>query len=161
MSEIGNSGDLNDFINQRDSWLGSQAKSHYRVRVFFFQGYEVTGNQANPNETFRKPIFAGRLDHVWLSFIKVYDTVKMGYFTTGDVQVESEFPMKGFSASYTLTSGEVIPEYAGDIMQWLGKFWEVSDVLEPLQTGYQFGQTWYRTVMRRTNRSGVGVEVGP
>lgn len=161
MGDFGNFGTLEDWKNVRDAWLGSAGKSHRKIRFYTFQEYETMGNQSNPNETFRKQKYTVREDHAWLSFVKVFDTVKGGYQTTGDIDVVSEFPIRGYSAFYTLPSGVAIPEYAGDLVEWNGKLWEVADVLELIQFGMNAPQAWYHTVMRRTNLSGQGITVGP
>lgn len=162
MSDLGNYLDvIGDWKNARDSWLASMGKAYKRVRLHLFQGYETTGNQANPNETFRRPKYVPKLEHIWLSQVKVYDTVKMGYFTTGDLDVYSEFIIRGYSPEYLLESGTAVDEYSGDLVEWNGKFWEVSDQLEPVTYGPHTPHVWYRTVLRRTNRSGAGTESGP
>ena len=160
MGDLGNFFDLNDYNNARRSWLESMGKSYKKVRVYTFEGYETAGNQTNPNETFRKARYTSREDFVWLSQVKVFDTVKGGYFTTGDLDVYSEFVLKGFSPAYLLPSTVNLNEYSGDIIDWNGKLWEVADQLEPVTFGPYTKQVWYRTVLRRTNRSGIGIEVG-
>jgi len=161
MADLGNYRDINDYLNVRDSWLSSMGKSNKRVRVHIFLEYESVGNKENRNETFRRAKYASRFDHAFLSNVKVFDTVKGGYFTTGDLDVYTEYPLRGFSAAYSLPNGVQIPEYAGDLIEWNGKFWEVADQLEPVTAGVVAKQVWYRTVLRKTNRAGIGLEVGP
>ena len=157
--DLGNRWDINDFLNAKSSWTAQQGKSHVRIRFYKFTGYN-TENSSNPNESFRKPVFQVRDSHVWLSQVKVYDTIKRGYFTTGDLDIVSEYVIQGYSASYTLPTGVVVPEYSGDLVQWNGKLWEVADQLEPTQWGYQAEQVYYRSVLRRTQRSGSGAVTG-
>lgn len=159
MRDLGNRWDLNDFLNAKNSWTAQQGKSHVRVRIWKFNGYN-TENSSNPNETFRTPVYEMREDHLWLSQVKVYDTVRGGYFTTGDLDVVSEMELQGYSAAYTLPTGTVIPEYAGDLVEWNGKLWEVADQLEPTQWGYQAAQVYFRSVLRRSQRSGSGIVPG-
>lgn len=160
MGDLGNFFDLNDHLNTRNAWLESMGKAYKKVRVYTFESYETAGNQTNPNETFRRVKYSGRDEFVWLSMVKVYDTVKAGYFTTGDLDVYSEFPLRGFSPAYGLPSTVNVSEYSGDIVDWNGKLWEVADQLEPVTSGVHANQVWYRTLLRRTNRSGIGIEVG-
>ncbi len=160
MGDLGNFFDLNDYTNVRRSWLEAAAKGQKQVRVWVFQGYDILGNQANPNETFRKQKYVAKNANVYLSNVKVYDTVKRGYFTTGDLDVYSEFYIRGYSSAYTLATDVKVDEYAGDLVEWNGKLWEVSDQLEPVTVGILTNQVWYRTVLRRTQRSGTGIEVG-
>ena len=161
MGDLGNFFDLNDYVNARRAWLESTGKSKKKVRIHTFEGYETLGNQTKPDETFRKQRYVARIEYVWLSNVKVFDTVKRGYFTTGDLDVYSEFYLRGFSPSYTLPNGVVVGEYSGDLVEWNGKLWEVADQLEPVTWGPFTAQVWYRTVLRRTQRSGIGIEVGP
>lgn len=162
MGDLGNfGGGLEDYKNAKDSWLSSSGKSHRKVKLYTFLEYVNMGNQANPNETFRKQRYSVRDDHAWLSFIKVFDTVKKGYFTTGDVDIVSDFSVRGFTSAYNLPSGVSIPEYAGDLIEWNGSLWEVADILEPIQFGLNAPQAWFHTVMRKTTTSGRGIVVGP
>jgi hypothetical protein len=161
MGDLGNSWRMSDFVNAQRAWIGQQSKSHRQIILWKFLEYETAGNLINPSETIRRIKYAQRLDHVWLSLVKVYDTVKGGYFTTGDLDVHSDFALQGYSASYTLPDNTIIPEYGGDVVQWNGKLWEVADQLEPVQWGYQAKQVFFHTVLRRTQRSGIGVQVGP
>jgi len=165
--DLGNQWELNDYINAREAWLATQNKNHKRVRVWKFECYEIQGsqvgiqpNEVNPNEQFRVPKWNIRQDHVWLSQVKVYDTVKNGYFTTGDLDVYSEYLIQGYSPAYTTIDGIMIPEYAGDLIEWNGKLWEVSDQLEPVTWGVLSNQVFYRTVLRRTQRTGTGSSPG-
>jgi len=165
--DLGNQWTLNDFLNAKEAWLATQSMNHKRVRVFKFEVYETAGTQVNPgtnvvnpNEQFRTPKYSVRLDHVWLSQVKVFDTVKRGYFTTGDLDVYSEFSLQGYSPAYLTIDGVNIPEYAGDLIEWNGKLWEVADQLEPVTWGVLADQVFYRTVLRRTQRTGIGVAVG-
>jgi hypothetical protein len=162
--DLGNQWTLADYMNAKNAWLATQSMNHKRVKVYKFAGYETAGTQnnsgtntVNPNEMFRRPKYDTRLDHVWLSQVKVYDTVKFGYFTTGDLDVYSEYALQGYSAAYLTIDGNQIPEYAGDLIEWNGKLWEVADQLEPVTWGYLANEVFYRTVMRRTQRTGSGV----
>lgn len=161
MGDMGNWGGLTDYINARQAWLESSGKNQKRVKIHVFQGYDTIGNVTKPDETFRKQKYGVRFEYVWLSSVKVFDTVKGGYFTTGDLDVYSEFYIRGYTAAYTLPNGETNDEYAGDIVEWNGKLWEVSDQLEPVTWGVVANQVLYRTVLRRTQRVGLGIEVGP
>jgi hypothetical protein len=161
MGDLGNWASLDDYRNARSSWLESSGRSQKRVRIHIYQGYELMGNQTNPNETFRKQRFSAKFDYIWISEVKVFDTVKGGYFTTGDLNVCSEIQLRGYSAAYTLPNGTTVDEYAGDLVEWNGKLWEVADQLAPITWGVLTNQVFYNTILRRTQRSGVGIEVGP
>lgn len=152
---------LPDFLNAKDAWLSTRGYSNRRVLVRKFQGWVVAGNPSNDNETYREAKFSSRNDTVWLSQVKVYDTVKGGYFTTGDLNVSSTFILQGYSAAYTLPDGTVLPEYAGDEIVWNGKIWVVADQLDPIQFGTKTKQVWYNSVLRRAQRSGLGTTPGP
>jgi hypothetical protein len=161
MGELSNwSGDLNDYLNARKSWLESSGRSQKRVRIYIFQGYETMGNTTNPNETFRKQKYVVKNDSIWIAEVKVYDTVKQGYFTTGDLNICSETKLRGFSPAYLLPSGVRVDEYSGDIVEWNGKLWEVADQLAPITWGVLTDQVFFNCIIRRTNRSGIGTEVG-
>lgn len=161
MGNLGNFWDLNDYTNAKEAWIAPQGYDHRKIRFMKFASYDVTGNLEIPDETFRKEVYHEREDHVWISFVKVFDTVKGGYFTTGDIDVYSNFLIQGYSAAYSLPTGVQIPEYAGDKIVWNGKVWTVADEVEPIQFGYQAPQVWYRSVLRRSDRAGVGTSVGP
>jgi hypothetical protein len=152
---------LQDYLNAKDSWLSTRGYSNRRVLVRKFQGWVVAGNLSNDNETYREAKFSSRNDTVWLSQVKVFDTVKGGYFTTGDLNVSSTFILQGCSAAYTLPDGTVLPEYAGDEIVWNGKIWVVADQLDPIQFGTKTKQVWYNSVLRRAQRSGLGTTPGP
>lgn len=166
--DIGNQWTVNDYLNAKTAWIAAQSRNHRQVRVYKFEEFEVRGNQVNqgtnvinPNESYRVPLFNARIDHVWASMVKVFDTVKGGYFTTGDLDVFSEYILQGYSTAYTTPDGVEIPEYAGDMIEWNGKLWEVADQMEPIQWGYQANSVFYRTVMRRTQRTNIGITSGP
>lgn len=161
MGNLGNFWDLNDYTNAKEAWTAPQGYDHRRIFFRKFDGYETQGNQTNPNETFRSAKYTTRADHAWISFVKVFDTVKGGYFTTGDLDVYTTFRIQGFSPAYTLGTGVVVGEYAGDEIIWNGKVWVPSDEVEPIQFGYQAKQVFWRTVLRRADRSGQGNTVGP
>lgn len=161
MGNLGNFWDLNDYINAKEAWIAPQGYDHRKILFRKFAGYDTTGNLSNPDETFRVPKYNARADHAWISFVKVFDTVKGGYFTTGDLDVYTGFRVQGYSPSYTLQPGTVIAEYAGDEIIWNGKVWVPSDEVEPIQFGYQAKQVWWRSVLRRADRSGQGNVVGP
>lgn len=166
--DLGNQWTLNDYMNAKNAWLAGQNKNHRRVRVYKFENYSTVGTQSNsgtnvvnPNELFRQPVFKSRLDHVFLSQVKVFDTVRGGYFTTGDLDVYSEFVLQGYSAGYLTVSGIPIPEYVGDMIEWNGKLWEVADQLDPVSWGFQAEPVYYHTVLRRTQRTNLGITGGP
>lgn len=162
MGTLGNNWQASEWQDMKDSWLGTRGYVDRQIVFRKFLEYEAKGNRSSTIETFRTPKYAERAEHVWLSNVKVFDTVKGGYFTTGDLDVYSTFRIQGFSAPYTLPSGVVIPEYAGDEILWNGKVWVVADMIEPVQPGgYQAPQIWWRSVLRRSDRSGVGNTVGP
>jgi len=161
MGNIGSFWSASDWVNAREAWMASGQWNHRRVTFKQFCGYNVSGNASKPDEMIRTVKYSTRLEHVWLSQVKVFDTVKEGYFTTGDLDVISEFQIRGYSPSYTLPDGTVILEYAGDILLWNGKAWAVADQVEPVQFGFLAAQVWWRTVLRRTDRSGLGTSVGP
>lgn len=152
---------LTDFLNAKDAWFTTRGYTNRKVLVSKFQGWVNAGNPNNANEQFREAKYAVRLETVWLSQVKVYDTVKQGYFTTGDLTVSSSFVLQGYSASYTLPNGTVLPEYAGDEIVWNGKIWVVADQLDPVQFGVKTKQVWYTTTLRRAQRSGLGNNSGP
>lgn len=153
MSDLGNSWELNDYLNARDAWRGQANKSHHRVIFWKFDGY-TAGRSTNPNEAGRTPRYVKRLDHVWLSTLKGFDAVKKQYFSTGDITVNSSFKIRGFTAAYSIPDGDSIDEYAGDLIQWGGSLWEVADQLEPITWGYMANQVFYVSIMRRTSRIG-------
>ena len=156
-----NQWNLADFLNAREAWLSTRGYSNKKVYVMRFMGWVNSGNPTNVNETFREAKYATRNDTVWLSQVKVFDTVRGGYFTTGDLNVSSTFRLQGYSPAYTLPNGTTIAEYAGDEIVWNGKIWVVADQLEPIQFGAKTKQVWYNTVLRRAQRSGPGTEAGP
>jgi hypothetical protein len=126
-----------------------------------FIRYDNQGDQTKPDEQFRVSIYQNTGKHVWLSQVKVYDTVKGGYFTTGDLDCQADFPIRGASAGYILPNKVSIAENAGDEIIWNGKIWKVADQVDPVQIGLQGSHIYYRTVLRRTDRSGSGLSVGP
>jgi hypothetical protein len=155
MDALVNRWDLSDWQNVRDAFLGQGGYLHRRVVFHKFVGYTISGNSTDPDNMIRIPAFRTRGDHAWLSQVKVFDTVKRGYFTTGDLDVASSFIIRGYTGGYTLPSGAVIPEYAGDQIEWNGKLWIVADQLEPVQAGTNGPIVFYRTTMRRADRSGT------
>lgn len=152
---------LLDFLNAKDAWFSTRGYANRKVLVAKFQGWVNAGNPNNPNEQFREAKYATRQETVWLSQVKVYDTVRGGYFTTGDLNVSSSFVLQGYSAAYTLPNGTVLSEYAGDEIVWNGKIWVVADQLDPVQFGAKTKQVWYTTVLRRAQRSGLTTNTGP
>jgi hypothetical protein len=152
---------LHDYLNGMDAWLTSRGWYNRKVFVMKFLNWVTDGNPSNVNEQFREAKYASRNDTVWLSQVKVYDTVKGGYFTTGDLNVSSTFILQGYSPAYTLADSTSIPEYAGDEIVWNGKIWVVADQLEPRQYGTKTKQVWYSSVLRRAQRSGLGTTAGP
>jgi len=162
MGNLGNFWSATDWQNAQEQWLSTQQYNQRQITFMKFDSYVTQGNASNPDESYRSVKYRIRADHVWLSQVKVFDTVKGGYFTTGDLDVNSSFLIKGFSAAYTLRNGIVIPEYAGDQMIWNGKVWVVADQIEPVQLGGMLAApTWWRSVLRRTDRSGIGDSPGP
>lgn len=161
MGNLGNFWDLNDFINAKEAWIAPQGYTHRKILFQQFAGYETQGNLVKPDETFRLPKYNVRAEHIWISFIKVFDTVKGGYFTTGDLDCYSNFKIQGFTPAYSLTEGVEISEYAGDQIVWNGQLWACTDVVEPIQFGYQAPQVWWRTTLRRSDRTSQGNTVGP
>jgi len=152
---------LEDYLNAKDAWMSTGDYKNRRVFLRKFQGWEVAGNQTNPNETYRQATYSQRMVTLWLSQVKVFDTVRGGYFTTGDLNVNSTFILQGYTAGYTLKDGTPIPEYAGDEIVWNGKIWVVADQLAPIQFGTKVKQVWYASVLRSAQRSGLGTSPGP
>jgi hypothetical protein len=161
MGTLGNNWSASEWQDMKDSWLGTRGYVDRQIVFRKFLSYETKGNPSIPLESFRIATYSTKAEHVWISQVKVFDTVKGGYFTTGDLDVYSNFRIQGFSPGYTLASGVVIPEYGGDEILWNGKVWQVADQIEPVQFGYQAPQIWWRSVLRRTDRSGIGNVVGP
>jgi hypothetical protein len=161
MGTISNPFSASEWANFKEAWLSNQGFTHRLILFMKFNGWELVSKSLNPDEQFRKENYATRGAHVWLSNVKVFDTVKGGYFTTGDLDIYSDFRLQGYTAGYTLDNGTVIDEYGGDKIVWNGKVWVVSDQIEPVQFGFQGAQIWWRTVLRRTDRSGPGIGVGP
>jgi hypothetical protein len=161
MGTLGNNWQASEWQDMKDAWLGTRGFVDRQVIFRKFLSLETKGNQNVDEEFFRVVNYAQRADHVWLSQVKVFDTVKGGYFTTGDLDIYSNFRIQGYSPGYTLPSGVVIKEYGGDQIVWNGKVWVVADQIEPVQFGYQAPQLWWKTTMRRTDRSGAGNTVGP
>lgn len=161
MGNLGNFWDLNDYINAKEAFIAPQGYDQRLITFMKFAGYDTTGNLESADETFRTAKYHSRSDHVWLSQVKVFDTVRGGYFTTGDLDVISNFMIQGYTAAYTLPSGVVIKEYAGDQILWNGKLWVVADQVEPVQFGYMAKQVWWRSVLRRNDASGQPNTVGP
>lgn len=163
MGTLGNNWSASEWQDMKDSWLGTRGYSDRQIVFRKFLEYETKGSAlTNSDESFRVAKYAVRAEHAWLSNVKVFDTVKGGYFTTGDLDCYTTFRIQGYSPAYTLPSGTVVGQYAGDEILWNGKIWVVADMIEPVQPGgYQAPQIWWRTVMRRTDRSGAGNVVGP
>ena len=152
---------LTDYLNAKEAWFSTRGWSSKKVLLVKFQGWVNAGNPSNPNEQFREAKYAIRNETVWLSQVKVFDTVKRGYFTTGDLTVASSFVLQGNSPQYTLPGGTLLSEYAGDEIVWNGKIWVVADQLDPIQFGTKTKQVWYVTVLRRAQRSGLVTSTGP
>lgn len=123
-----------------------------------FQGFSMKG--ATGIEQHRVPQYTEREEIVWLADVKVYDTVKGGYFTTGDLDIHSPFQIQGFSPAYSLPNGEEVSEYGGDEIIWNGKIWVPSDQIEPRPLGPRSGIVFWRTVLRVTQRSSQGLGAG-
>ena len=152
---LDNTWTASDYELVRDSFLATGGYLHRQVIFRKFMAYQTNGSSSNFDEMIRTAVFRERLDHVWLSQVKVFDTVKGGYFTTGDLDVASQFMIQGYSGQYKLPDGTLIPEYAGDQIVWNGKIWIVSDQLEPIQAGMQGPVIFYKTTMRRADRAGT------
>src|ERR1700733_10684020 len=121
MGTLGNNWQASEWQDMKDAWLGTRGYTDRQIVFRKFLEYEAKGNQNVTIESFRTPKYAQRAEHIWLSNVKVFDTVKGGYFTTGDLDVYSTFRIQGFTSQYSLPSGVVIPEYAGDEVEWNGK----------------------------------------
>lgn len=147
-----------DFNLARELFLGKGSWAHRRIIFRKFKNY---ASQGTGPEAFRVPAYDSRQESVWLSNVRVFDTVKGGYFTTGDLDVNSLFQIRGFSPAYTLEDSTPVAEYAGDEVIWNGKVWVVSDQVEPIQFGPTAGVVYWRTVLRAADRSGPGITVGP
>src|SRR5713101_4686022 len=148
--------DVNDWQLARDLFQSKASYTHRKVIVRKFRNYQTRNPDRPTIEQFRTPVYDERADHVWLSWVRVFDTVKGGYFTTGDMDVNSSFQLIGFSPAYIRPNGVRIEEYAGDELIWNGKIWIVSDQVEPIQFGMKGGVVYWRTVMRRVDRSSQG-----
>lgn len=154
---IDNYPQASDWANMRDNFLVSLGYSARTARFHKFQAFASNGTGI---EQFRTPVFISRNVVLWLSQVKVFDTVKAGYFTTGDLEVNTSFQIRGYSASFQLPGGSSVEEYAGDQIIWNGKIWIVSDQIEPVPFGPGTGIIYWRTVLRRMDRSGQGLSPG-
>jgi len=161
MGFLSNLWDIGDFQNAREAFLSESQWVQFQVIFRQFRGYEQKNADQTPLSQFRAPVYDTRAEYVWLSNVKVYDTVKAGYFTTGDLDVNSFFQMKGYVAASILPDGTTITEYAGDQLIWNGRLWMVSDQIEPVQHGILPDPVWWRTVLRAVTRTGQGVTAGP
>ena len=149
--------DASDFQNARESWLAQQQWVNRRVIFRKFAGFERQGSGI---EEVRQAKYDERAETVYLSEISSFDTVKGGYFTTGELDVNTAFRIRGQSPSYRLKNGQVVEEYVGDQIIWNGKVWIVSDQVEPVIFGTLGRAIYWRSVMRRVDRAGQGVETG-
>src|SRR5882672_2344899 len=102
MGTLGNNWQASEWQDMKDSWLGTRGYVDRQVIFRKFLLYEIKGNQNVQLESFRVVKYSQRAVHVWLSQVKVFDTVKRGYFTTGDLDIYSNFRIQGFSAGYNL-----------------------------------------------------------
>ncbi len=108
---------VSDWANLRESFHAQLTHQGRTVRFMQFAGYDEKGKDM---DKIRTPKYNVRSEIVWLSSVKAFDTTKGGYFTTGDLDVNSAFEIKGFSPAYEIYGVE-IPEYAGDKIEWNGK----------------------------------------
>jgi hypothetical protein len=161
MGTLGNNWSAAEWQDMKDSWLGTRGYVDKQIIFRKFMSYDMRGNLSNTIETFRIAKYSQRSEHVWLSQVKVFDTVKGGYFTTGDLDIYSNFKMQGFTSGYKLPTGVVVKPYGGDEVIWNGKIWVIADQIEPVQFSYQAPQIWWRSVVRRADRSSQGNVVGP
>lgn len=161
MGNLSNIWDISDYINARDAFLSESQWVQFKVIFRKFRAYESKDIEKFVMEQFRVPRYSERAEYLWLSSVKVYDTVKGGYFTTGDLDVNSFFQMRGFTEGYILPNGTVVQEYAGDQIVWNGKLWIVSDQVEPVQFGILPQAVYWRSVLRAVQRTGQGVTPGP
>jgi len=152
--------DINDFVNARDAVFSESQWVHFQVIFRKFLGYELMNPDRTPLEQYNVPQYATRAEHVWLSSVKVFDTVKGGYFTTGDLDVNSFFKIQGYAPAEVLPTGVKISEYAGDQIIWNGKVWVLSDQIEPVQFGIIPGTVYWRSVLRAVDRSSQGTTPG-
>jgi hypothetical protein len=160
MGGLSNIWGIEDYVNARDAFLSDSQWVDFHVIFRQFRGYEAKNSDQTPLEQFRVAIYDERAEQLWLNSVKVYDTVKAGYFTTGDLDVNSFFQMQGYTPGYTLPNGDVIEEYAGDQVIWNGRLWTVSDQIEPVQFGIIPQAVYWRTVLRATDRTGQGTTPG-
>lgn len=152
---------LEDYILAREAFVMAQGYNAHKVIVRKFRSFETKNADGPKVNQYRVPIYANRQDSVYLGPVKVYDTVKGGYFTTGDIDVNSVFQLFGQSPAQILPDGTKLSENAGDQIIWNGKIWQVSDQIEPIIQGPKAPEIFFRTVMRRVDRSGQGITPGP
>jgi len=153
--------DLNDYNLARDGFLMAQGYNSHRVIVRKFRSFEFKNPDRPAVERYRVPVYAERQDTIYLSQVKVFDTVKAGYFTTGDLDVNTTFQLFGQSPALILPNGVKLNENAGDQIIWNGKIWQVADQVEPIIQGYKGQVIFWRSVLRRIDRSGQGTSSGP
>lgn len=161
MGNLSNLWGIGDYINARDAFLSESQWVQFQVIFRQFRSYEGKNSDRTPLEQYKVPIYSSRAEYLWLSSVKVYDTVKGGYFTTGDLDVNSFFQMRGFTEGYILPNGTTVKEYGGDQVIWNGKLWIVSDQVEPVQFGILPQAVYWRTVLRAVQRTGQGITPGP
>jgi len=147
-----------EVVMARNAFLAQSQYLHRAIVFCKFAGFVIEGTG---DDLIRTPSFKKRREHVWLSQIKVFDTVKGGYFTTGDLDVNSIFQIRGYNPGFTLPDGTAIEEYVSDHIIWNGKLWTVADQIEPVQVGYLGTTIFWRTTLRRSDRTGVGLTAGP
>lgn len=158
---IDNFWDLNDYLLARDAWLMAQGYNSHKVIVRRFRAFETKNVDRPQMERYRVPVYDERQDTIYLSQVKVFDTVKGGYFTTGDLDVNTSFQIFGMSPAQVLPDGTKLSENAGDQIIWNGKVWQIADQVEPIIQGPKGQVIFYRSVLRRVDRSGQGVTPGP
>jgi hypothetical protein len=160
MGNLANLWGIEDYLNARDAFLSESQWVQFQVVFRQFRSYEEKNSDKFIMEQFKKAVYSDRAEYLWLSNVKVFDTVKGGYFTTGDLDVNSFFQMRGFTEGYILPNGVRIKEYAGDQVIWNGKLWIVSDQVEPVQFGILPSAVYWRTVLRAVQRTGQGTTPG-
>jgi hypothetical protein len=160
MGNISNLWGIEDYINARDAFLSESQWVQLQVIYRKWGGWEKKNADVTPLEQFNVPRYYTRAEYLWLNSVKVYDTVKGGYFTTGDLDVNSFFQLRGYTDGYVLPNGKIIKEYGGDQIIWNGKLWVVSDQVEPVQFGILPQAVYWRSVLRAVQRTGQGTTSG-
>ena len=158
MSPVDNYPQASDWVNMRDNFLASLG---YVGRTVLFRKFKNYSTQGSGLESHRITVYNERTETIYLSNVRVFDTVEGGYFTTGDLDVATSFQIRGYSPAYTLPDNTVISEYAGDEIIWNGRVWVPADQIEPKPFGPRSGIVYWRSVLRVTDRSAQGLTPGP